>query len=279
MAWLTSILGRSAVTNLALVTIAFALFLLENWRRNIGLHDFQFFNGWSLFTCIVVMMLLSWRKKVVILPLGRVRLWLQVHYYVGFLAVAIFVVHTRYQLPGSLVHWLLWGLFVIVSLSGLAGAIMSKVLPPRLEAQGERILFDRIPMFRAQLAEQVEAIARESVQDGNTRSIARLYADTLSDFFAGPRNIVGHLAASKVPQARLLGQISAIERYLDAAGKDRLQKVRDLVEAKSNLDFHYANAGLLRLWLFVHVPATYALLVAIAVHVVLEYAFAAGKVV
>jgi hypothetical protein len=129
------------------------------------------------------------------------------------------------------------------------------------------------------LAEQVEAIAKESVQDGNTRSIAKLYIDTLTDFFAGPRNVVAHLAASKVPQSRLLGQISAIERYLDAAGKERLHKIRDLVEAKSNLDFHYANAGLLRLWLFVHVPATYALLVAIAVHVVLEYAFVAGKVV
>jgi hypothetical protein len=103
--------------------------------------------------------------------------------------------------------------------------------------------------------------------------------DTLSDFFAGPRNIVAHLAASKVPQSRLLGQLSAIERYLDDAGKDRLQKMRDLVEAKSNLDFHYTNGGLLRLWLFVHVPATYALLVAIVVHVVLAYAFAAGTIV
>ena len=279
MAWLTSIFSRGTAINLALVSTAFALFVLENWRRDIGLHDFQFFNGWTLIACIVVMMILTWRKKVVILPLGRVRFWLLVHYYVGFLTVAVFVVHTKYELPGSLLHWLLWSLFVLVSASGLVGAIISKILPPRLEAQGERILFDRISLFRAQLAEQAEAIARESVQDGNTRSIARLYVDTLSDFFAGPRNIVAHLAASKVPQSRLLGQLSAIERYLDDAGKARLQKMRDLVEAKSNLDFHYTNGGLLRLWLFVHVPATYALLVAIVVHVVLEYAFAAGAVV
>jgi hypothetical protein len=268
--------GRNATINVVLVSMAFVLFMLENWRRDAALHDFQFFNGWTLFTCIMAMMLLSWRKKVIILPFGRVRFWLLVHYYVGLLTAAVFVVHTKYQLPGSLLHWLLWGLFVVVSLSGLAGLTMSKILPPRLEAQGERILFDRIPLFRAQLAEQAEAIARDSVQDGNTRSIARIYADTLSDFFAGPRNILPHLAASKVPQARILSQLSAIERYLDEAGKARLQEMRDLVEAKSNLDFHYTNGGLLRLWLFVHIPATYALLVAIAVHVVLEYAFAAG---
>ena len=138
-------------------------------------------------------------------------------------------------------------------------------------------MFDRIPVFRAQLAEQDRGDrGRFSVQDGNTRSIARVYVDTLSDFFAGPRNILSHLAASKVPQARILGQLSAIERYLDEAGKARLQMLRDLVEAKSNLDFHHANGGLLRLWLFLHVPATYALVVAIAVHVVLVYAFGAG---
>ena len=276
MARLIWLSGRNTTINLALVGIVFGLFFLENWRRDIALHDIQFFSGWMLLACITVMMLLSWRKKVVILPFGRVRFWLLVHYYVGFLTVAVFIVHTKYELPGSLLHWLLWSLLVLVSLSGLLGAMMSKIVPPRLEAQGERILFDRIPLFRAQLAEQAEAIARDSVQDGNTRSIAKLYVDTLSDFFAGPRNILSHLAASKVQQARLLGQLSAIERYLDEAGKARLQKMRDLVEAKSNLDFHYTNGGLLRLWLFIHVPATYALLVAIAVHVMLEYAFAAG---
>ena len=54
--------------------------------------------------------------------------------------------------------------------------------------------------------------------------------------------------------------IQSLRAYLDESGKARLLKMRDLVEAKSNLDFHYANAGLLRLWLFVHVPPTYALL-------------------
>lgn len=276
MAWLIWLLSRNATVNLALVGVGFALFFLENWRRDIALHDVQFFSGWILFACLAVMMMLSWRKKVVILPFGRVRFWLLVHYYAGFLTVAVFIVHTKHQLPGSLLHWMLWSLLVLVALSGLAGATMSKIVPPRLEAQGERILFDRIPLFRAQLAEQAEAIARDSVQDGNTRSIARLYVDTLSDFFAGPRNLLSHLTASKVPQARILGELSAIERYLDEAGKARLLKMRDLVEAKSNLDFHYTNGGLLRLWLFVHVPATYALLAAIAVHVTVEYAFSAG---
>jgi hypothetical protein len=276
VARIASIIGKNTTVNLSMVGVLFALFFLEARRRDIALHDVQFFTGWTLFACVVVMMLLGWRKRVVILPFGRVRFWLLVHYYVGFLTIAVFVVHTQHELPGSLLHWLLWGLFVLVSLSGLAGAVISKIIPPRLEAQGERILFDRIALFRAQLAEQAERIARDSVQDGNTQSIAKLYASTLSDYFARPRNTIAHLAASKAPQARLLGQLSAIERYLDEAGKARLQRMRELVEAKSYLDFHYSNGGLMRVWLFLHVPASYALLVAITMHVVLEYAFAAG---
>lgn len=277
MARLTSRFTKSTTTiNVAIVGVAFALFFLEDWRRDVALRDAQFFSGWALFGCIVAMMLLSWRKRVISLPLGRVRFWLLVHYYVGALTVAVFFVHTKYELPGSLLHWMLWSLLMLISVSGLAGLAMSRIVPPRLEAQHERILFDRIPLFRAQLAEQAEAIARDSVQDGNTRSIAKLYVDTLGDYFAGPRNVFAHLMASKVPEARVLSQLSAIERYLDDAGKARLRIMRDLVEAKTNLDFHYANGGLLRLWLFVHIPATYVLLMAIAVHVVLEYAFTAG---
>jgi hypothetical protein len=226
-----------------------------------------------LVSCMTAMIMLASRKRVVILPFGRVRFWLLVHYYVGFLTVGIFLVHTKFRLPDSPLEWLLWTLFVLVVLSGMFGAVMMKTVPPRLEARGERILFDRIPVFRAKLADEAEALAQDSVKDGNTESIARLYADILGDFFAGPRNVFAHLMSSNVPLARILGELSSIERYLDEAGKARVIKMRDLVEAKDNLDFHYANSGLLRWWLFLHVPPTYALLVVAVIHVVLAYAF------
>ena len=194
----------------------------------------------------------------------------------GFLTVGIFLVHTKFRLPDSPLEWLLWILFTLVAVSGLFGAIMTQAVPPRLEARAERILFDRIPVFRARLAQEAEALAEESVKDGNTESIAKLYVDILGNFFAGPRNIFAHLRSSNVPLARILGELSATERYLDEAGKARLVKMRDLIEAKDNLDFHYANGGLLRVWLFVHIPPTYALLAAAVVHVVLVYAFSTG---
>ena len=273
MAWLNVLFSRSVLVNAAFAVAFFALFWLVNARYDVTLHDVQYFNGWTLIIFIAVMMLLTLRKRVVILPFGRVRLWLLIHYYLGFITIGIFLIHTKFRLPDSPLEWVLWLLFVLVAVSGLFGALITKVIPPRLEARGERILFVRIPVFRNQLAVEAEALARDSVKDGNTESIAKLYVDLLGDFFARPRNILAHLQASNVPLARILGELTSIERYLDDAGKQRAAKMRDLVEAKDNLDFQYANAGLLRLWLFLHIPSTYAMLVTVVVHVVLAYAF------
>ena len=138
------------------------------------------------------------------------------------------------------------------------------------------MIFERIPVFRAQLAAEAEALALRSVEDGNTRSIAKLYTDLLGAFFARPRNLPAHLLASRLPLRRLQGELDSIERYLDEDGRARLARLRELVEAKNSLDFHYANAGLLKLWLFLHIPPTYALAVVIVVHVIIAYAFSTG---
>lgn len=274
MAWLVSALNKNLVASLALTGAVFGLFYVWNSLYDAALRDAQFFNGWALAACIAIMMLLTMRKRVVILPFGRVRFWLLVHYYLSILTVGAFLLHTRFKLPDSLLEWLLWSLFVLVAISGIFGAFISRSIPPRLEAHGERIMLERIPVFRNQLAAEAEAVARESVGDG-TASIARLYVDVLGNYFAGPRNIVAHLRSSRVPLNRIMDELASIERYLDDGGKSRLARMRELVETKDNLDFQYANAGLLRLWPFLHLPPTYAMLVIAVVHVILAYAFSA----
>jgi hypothetical protein len=277
MAWLNGFFSKvnKSVLNLVFASCAFGEFYLENWRQDIALRDVQYFNGWVLISCIIVLMLLTLRKRIVVLPLGRVRLWLLIHYYVGLVTLGVFLVHTKYRLPDSPLEWLLWGLFVLVAVSGLFGWLITKIIPPRLEAHGERIQFERIPVFRAQLAVEAETLARETVNTGNTASITKLYVDILGNFFAGPRNILAHLRSSNLPRVRILGELASIERYLDEAGKLTLAKLRDLIEAKDDLDFNYANSGLLRAWMFLHIPATYALLVTAIVHVLLAYSFSA----
>jgi hypothetical protein len=276
MAWLIGFVERRVVISIGVTAAAFVVFWVADVGYDVALREVQFFNGWVLTACIGALVLFKIRKRVVILPFGRVRQWLLLHYYVGFLCLGVFLVHTHFRLPDSPLEWILWTLFVLVGVSGLVGGLLSKLVPLRLEAHGERVIFERISVFRVQLAKEAEAIALESIKDADTVSIARFYADTLVHYFARPRYILAHLLASNVPRARLLGEIDSIDRYLDKTGKAQLARLRDLVIAKDNLDFHYVNAGLLKVWLFLHIPATYAMLVVIVIHIVLSYAFSSG---
>ena len=70
-----------------------------------------------------------------------------------------------------------------------------------------------------------------------------------------------------------MAEIHAQLRYLDEAESEYLAKIEDLVAQKDGLDYQYAHQSLLKYWLFVHVPLTYALLVLALLHLILVHAF------
>jgi hypothetical protein len=76
--------------------------------------------------------------------------------------------------------------------------------------------------------------------------------------------------------SRIRQDIDNLRRYLDSSGVAILQEIEDRVVAKDNLDFHFAHLMALRLWLFVHIPATYSLIILACVHVATVYAFSSG---
>lgn len=268
--------NRKMMLSLLVASLLFAALFLLNKAYGISLRDAQYFNGWVLAGLIVAMLSLTARKKVVILPFGRAKYWLQVHYYLGLVTIAVFLLHTDFRLPDAPVEWLLWGFFSLVALSGLFGGLASKLIPRRLEGHGNRILFEDIPLQRAQLASRAEALAMESLQGGVSRSLAELYVNRLHHYFMAPRNIWAHLRLSKLPLARILGELDSIQRYLDDTGKARLEEMKSLVQTKNDLDFQYANGGVLKFWLFLHIPQTYAMIIFIVAHVVIAYGFSSG---
>ena len=55
-----------------------------------------------------------------------------------------------------------------------------------------------------------------------------------------------------------------------------MEEIARLVREKDGLDYHHAHQLLLKIWLFVHIPLTYSLLLFILVHVVVVFAFFGG---
>ena len=66
---------------------------------------------------------------------------------------------------------------------------------------------------------------------------------------------------------RVRQELESTRRYLNTSEENLARSLADLLEAKRNLDVQYAGQRLLKLWLFLHIPLTYALLVFIAAHV------------
>lgn len=262
--------------NLALAGMTAGLLIAINQLYDMSLRDAAFMNGWVLFAAMVFLSLFNLRKKLNVVPLLPVAVWLQIHVYVGCLCGLLFLLHTEFALPNGLFETTLWLMFVTVILSGLVGVVLSRVLPPRLDARGQRVLFERIPMFRAQLARQVQELAMRSVEETRASIIADFYVNELAPYLQKPRNLFSHLIGSNRPERRLHFAIQELERYLDERGRQILIEIDELVKAKTNLDYQYAMQLTLKGWLFLHLPLNYGLMLFSLAHIVVVYAFSAG---
>jgi hypothetical protein len=236
----------------------------------------SYLTGWALCSVILLLTLYNGRKKLPFLPLLSSESWLQFHIYAGLLTGVLFAVHVSYKMPTGWFQGMLAGLYALVMVSGIFGLFISRTFPRRLTSRGGEILFERIPSVRLQLQEQTEKLALQSVSQSKSGTIADFYWRELSGFFAGAKNLPGHLLELRSPLNRLMARISEVNRYLNTEERATMEEIAGLVRQKDGLDYHQAHQLLLKMWLFVHIPLTYSLLLFILVHIVLVFAFFGG---
>jgi hypothetical protein len=235
----------------------------------------SYFTGWLLFGLIVLLTLFNARKRVPFFPLFSSESWLQFHIYAGLLTAFLFAIHVSYRVPTGRFELALACLYALVMLSGFFGLIVSRAFPKRLTTRGGEVVFERVPVVRRQLKEQAEALVKSR---GETSSsiLADFYERELKAFLERTRNIRSHWMQSSSPLNRLLNKMSDLGRYLNDDERAKLDQIAGLVRQKDALDYHYALQLLLKGWLFVHIPLTYALLLFIFVHIILIFAFSGG---
>lgn len=236
----------------------------------------EFLSGWLLLAALLLLTLYNGRKKIMILALGSNSAWLQVHIYTGWLAIVLFVIHIGWRVPNGGLELTLAIAFVLVAGSGVVGIALARSLPKRLTRRGEEVIFERIPVFLRRLRDEAERTAEASAAETGSSTVADYYLTHLAQFFEGPRNVVRHLLGSPRGTFALLQRIDNMERYLNPEEQAYSQRLRGLVLQKDELDYHYALQAALKIWLFVHVPVTFALLVLAVLHLVLVYAFSGG---
>jgi hypothetical protein len=247
------------------------------YRREEPSHPhMDYLTGWSLFALIIYLTAYNARKKLSFLPLVSSRAWLRVHSWVGMLAALVFLLHLQMRLPAGPFEAALAALFVAVTLSGIAGWWLSRALPERLTSAGGEVPYERIPVIRRALRERAEALVLAGIPAAGATTLADFYAARLSDFFKGPANFGPHLVGSSRTVNSLLEDLGQVQRYLSDGERKTAAELAALLREKDTLDLHWSMQLVLRGWLFVHIPLTYGMLVFIAVHVVLVYAYSGG---
>ena len=264
--------GRRLRNVAILILLAAGLVLLD---RLLGLtfRDAARTSGWLLLGMVVFLAGYNLFKKFPYLPLGSSAAWLQFHIYVGLLSVVIFGLHGGVSVPRGVFDAILAALYVSVAASGVFGLIVSRMFARRLTSRGGEILFDRIPRKLGLLRRAARRVVQRSLAETQSTLLPDFYIARLEPFFAAHRHLGHHLVHSSRPTNALVAEIRAQLRYLNEAESEYLTRVEGLVAEKDDLDYQYAHQAVLRYWLFMHVPLTYALLVFAVFHVILVHAF------
>jgi len=270
-----SLKTRTARRALALtITAMIALAILAAIAsRALSLRDTTHASGWLLLILIVFLAAYNLRKKLTYPPMLSASVWLHLHVYIGLLCIVIFLAHTGVRVPTGVLEGSLSILFSTVAVSGIIGLALSRAVPPRLADRGEEVLFERIPTHRRQLRERAEAIIFRWIEHDDSATLSDFYQSRLADFFTRPMHTWHHLFQSSRPRRRLLNELHELNRYLDREGREASQELSELICVKDDLDYHRIMQGMLKGWLFVHLPLTYVMLLIAVLHIVLAMAF------
>jgi hypothetical protein len=256
-------------TFLLLLASAAAVMAHRRWSQEVP--HFDYLSGWALLAVMILLALYNLRKKLPFLPLGSSETWLQIHIYAGFFTVTLFLIHLRFRFPTGWFEGTLAWLYLLVTGTGVVGLVLSRVLPRRLATRGGEVIYEKIPALRHLLRLEAETLALSS-----DSPIAEFYAGHLHGFFSGPKHFWLHLLDSRRPLNALMVELEELRRYLNESQRATLEKLEELVKRKDGLDYCCALQATLKLWLFVHLPLTYSLMIFSVLHVVIVAAFAGG---
>ncbi|HVT73155.1 MAG TPA: hypothetical protein VHD61_08470 [Lacunisphaera sp.] len=259
---------------LAGVTLALAgLLTAAWWVARAMLRPVDLYSGATLLVLLAALALFNARKKLPFLPLGGASAWLQAHIYAGWLAVLVFGLHTGLRGPHGPLGLALWFVFGTVAASGVFGLWLSRWLPPRLAHSGESLIYEQIPRLRHQLEGEAARLVHLAETEAGSSTLADFHRQVLAPYFAHRPAWYHPLATDDGMHHRVDVELAALRRYLNDRETAIADQLAELAEAKRNLDFQFSGQRLLKLWLFAHLPLTYALVVLVGAHVwlVLQY--------
>jgi hypothetical protein len=230
--------------------------------------------------------LLSVRKRFPVIRIGKSRLWLKAHLWLGFLALPMVLFHAAFHARGLLAA-ILMTLTVIVVASGVYGAYLQHTLPSKMFRQVPyETIYDQIPVIRAQLVTEAQQQAFNVAEmlapargAGATVVLTMLTVPELGAEVAAfslffEHEVLPYLQA----ECPLASRMTMHDRVRAAEEFDNYRKlfpqkawepitaIQDITEEKRQLDHQLQLHHFLHGWLLIHLPLSAALLLLGFIH-------------
>ena len=232
-------------------------------------------NGGSIYgytTGTIGVLLILWltmlgvRKRQITPGRWSLKSWTSAHVYLGLSLIVIASLHTGFDF-GYNIHTLAYILMLLVIASGVFGIAAYASLPQELSAnRGETTqvqMLDNLRMLDRQL--------NEAAQPLDAQGAAIVQMALHDDPFGG--GLISRLTGrySKCGTRAALAAVRAHPKRAEGE-VDPYDHVEVLLERKrsalSRIRKHLRLKGLLEIWLYIHVPLTFALIAALFVHIV-----------
>tara|TARA_E500000305_G_C4009443_1_gene231873 strand:- start:347 stop:1171 length:825 start_codon:yes stop_codon:yes gene_type:complete len=237
----------------------------------------SYISGWTLSGMIVYLSLYNLRKKLPSLPLGSSSLWMQFHIYCGLLTALVFAIHLQFNVPTGMFESILAINYLLVFFSGIFGLYITRTYPSRLSNLGDEVFFEYIPVLKRKLHDQIEILSLNCSSNSGQTEIPEFYRDNLRAFVVGRPAVLSHLLGNSSRRWRIVLQaVTDHRRYMNEDEQQIMNEIEKLLKRKYQLDAQYVMQGALKVWLFIHIPATYSLLIFMFFHSLLVHAWSGG---
>lgn len=264
-------------------------------HRSVGNSPLGLAYGIISYAIFVFAVLLNVRKKFPLLRVGRAQTWLRAHIWLTVLTLPLVFLHAAFHFGGAMTSTLMW-LYLLVMVSGFYGLALQQFMPRLMKARlSLETIFEQIPY----LTQQLLAAALKMRDEMRPAAPAAAPATTIKPTLAGaPAEVVTAPAPHDLSAAAML---DALERqalpYLAArkAGPhplgreqeareffrqlklrvapeqhERVAQLASWCEERRQMDLQTRYHHWLHGWLFVHVPASFLLIVLTGWHAVAE---------
>lgn len=214
---------------------------------------------------IVWLALIGLRKRTMTRGAWSLKAWTSAHVYLGLALIVVVTLHTGFQL-GWNVHTLAYGLMLLVIASGVFGIVVYSVIPAALSSNREE-------MTQPQMLEALHAVDRQ-LEDA-AQPLERRWTGPVQaalDEGAAADGLGRRLFASQTGGAtqQAIGAFNSAGP--DEAADPAMIRVEALLQRRlaqlGRIRRHMRLKAMLEIWLYIHVPATFMLLAALAAHII-----------